>query len=146
MQLMPRTASALARASGIALKNRDALYDPGLNLELGQSYLLWLLKSPRVGNDLLRLAVAYNAGPGNLAVWDRHMGPQDDPLLFLETLPSRETRLFVERVMTNLWIYRLRFAQAAPSLDALANGQWPRYQPQDSGAPQLVTTAPDDAG
>lgn len=146
MQLMPRTARAVSRAEGIPLAGKHALYDPELNLDLGQGYLLRLLRSGRVDNDLLRLAVAYNAGPGNLAAWDRHMGRQDDPLLFLETLPSRETRLFVERVMTNLWIYRLRFAQPAPTLDDLANGRWPRYQPQDGDAPQLVTTAPDDAG
>jgi len=146
MQLMPRTAAALVRATGTVMKGERALYDPSLNLELGQSYLLWLLKSRRVQNDLLRLVVGYNAGPGKLGAWDQHMGPQEDPLLFVETLPSRETRLFVERVMTNLWIYRLRLGQVAPSLEALAAGEWPQYHAQDPLEPQLVSSEPDTSG
>ncbi len=53
------------------------------------------------------LAAAYNAGPGNLQKWksaSRHV--DDDPLFFIETMPSRETRLFIERVMANYWIYQ----------------------------------------
>ena len=34
------------------------------------------------------------------------MNYDDDPLLFIESLPARETRLFIERVLTNFWIYR----------------------------------------
>ena len=146
MQLMPRTASALSRAAGIPFKGKKALYDSELNLELAQAYLLRLLDSSRVRNDLLRLAAAYNAGPGNLAAWDHNMGQPTDPLLFLETLPSRETRLFVERVMTNLWVYRFRLGQAAPSLDALAAGRWPQYSPQDPAEGQLVSAAPEPPG
>jgi len=146
MQLMPRTASAISRATSLSLEGKQSLYNPTLNLDLGQNYLLRLLRSSRVGYDLLRLAVAYNAGPGNLSSWMQRMGPQEDPLLFLETLPSRETRLFAERVMTNLWIYRLRLGQATPSLDALAAGRWPMYRAQDPVQPQLVSAEADSSG
>jgi soluble lytic murein transglycosylase len=140
MQLMPRTASALDRHTRYRGRQRDLLYDPGRNLALGQRYLQRLLASRRVAGDLLRLAVAYNAGPGNLGKWQRQMGHGEDPLLFLESLPSLESRLFVERVMTNLWLYRLRLGQNAPSLAALATDRWPNYQPLDQSASQVASS------
>jgi soluble lytic murein transglycosylase-like protein len=84
-----------------------------------------------VQGDILLLAVAYNAGPGNVAKWRKRGAYDDDPLLFIESIPSRETRLFVERVLTNLWIYRQRMGQDTPSLEAIAAGTRPVYDPQD---------------
>ncbi len=137
MQLMPRTAAYLDRSASYRGAERDLLYDPGRNLALGQSYLRRLMASRRVDSDLLRLAVAYNAGPGNLGKWERRMDHGDDPLLFIESLPTLETRLFVERVLTNLWLYRLRLDQPTPSLNALAAGDWPRYVPLDHPPTQI---------
>ena len=34
-----------------------------------------------------------------------------------------------ERVLTNLWLYRLRLGQPSPSLDQAAAGGWPVYAP-----------------
>ncbi|HPF77678.1 MAG TPA: lytic transglycosylase domain-containing protein, partial [Alphaproteobacteria bacterium] len=84
-----------------------------------------------VGQDLLSLAIAYNAGPGNLAKWKEERAHIEDPLLFIETIPFNETRAFVERVLSNYWIYRIRLDQKTPSLDAVAKGQWARYAAQD---------------
>lgn len=132
MQLMPATASYVAGDSSLRRAGgRDRLFDPGLNLALGQRYLTELLSYPSVGGDLFRLAVAYNGGPGNLAKWDAQVAAGDDPLLFIEKLPSLETRLFIERVLANLWIYRARLGQEAPSLTDLAAGAWPRYHALD---------------
>ena len=132
MQLMPRTASFIGRDRSLHRRSgRDRLYDPGLNMELGQKYVAHLLDNPRVRGDLFRLTAAYNGGPGNLGRWQRRMQYDNDPLLFIESLPSRETRLFIERVLTNLWIYRERLGQPAPSLDALAAGDWPSYKALD---------------
>ncbi|RDD61968.1 lytic transglycosylase domain-containing protein [Ferruginivarius sediminum] len=130
MQLMPATASFVARRDNFVYSRR-ALYRPDLNLDLAQRYVAHLLGSKVVGGNLFNLAAAYNGGPGNLAKWRRETAFEDDPLLFIESLPSRETRLFVERVLTNLWIYRQRLGQPAPSLKAIAAGDWPRYQPLD---------------
>lgn len=139
MQLMPRTASWLDRRNSYRGSRRALLYDPSLNLALAQRYVKWLLESPRVDGDLLRMSVAYNAGPGNLGKWERRMKHADDPLLFLESLPSLESRLFVERVMTNLWIYRLRLGQPTPTLDALAADRWPAYVSLDRPAEQIAS-------
>lgn len=141
MQLMPRTASYLDKHRRYRGGLRDLLYDPQLNITLGQRYLERLLGNRRVDNDLLRLTVAYNAGPGNLRKWERSMDHRDDPLLYLESLPKLETRLFAERVLTNLWIYRLRLGQSTPSLQALASDRWPAYGALDQN-PQQVASQP----
>lgn len=132
MQLMPRTASYMGRGHRYHRgRSRNELFDPGLNMELGQRYIAYLLAHERVQGDLFRLTTAYNGGPGNLGKWERAIGVDDDPLLFIEALPSKETRLFIERVLTNLWIYRERLGQPAPSLERLAGGDWPRYEALD---------------
>ncbi|SBW03196.1 conserved exported hypothetical protein [uncultured Alphaproteobacteria bacterium] len=135
MQLMPATARFV---TGGALDTSDLL-DPGLNLALGQRYLNRLLSDPAVRGNLFYLAVAYNGGPGNLAAWRDKANAGNDPLLFIEALPSRETRRFIERIMANLWIYRLRLDQETPSLDAIASGHWPLYAPLDRPEARLAT-------
>ncbi|MHA1599200.1 MAG: lytic transglycosylase domain-containing protein, partial [Alphaproteobacteria bacterium] len=132
MQLLPSTASFIARDRGYRNRKRKQLYDPATNLDLGQRYITHLLSNPVVKGDLFRLTTAYNGGPGNLNKWQRRMNFQDDPLLFIESLPSRETRLFIERVLTNFWIYRMRLGQRVPSLDDIAAGDWPRYTALDN--------------
>jgi soluble lytic murein transglycosylase len=123
MQIMPDTARALgARVS--------KLRDPAANLAVGQLYLRQLLADPSVKGDLFLMAIAYNAGPGSLLKW-RASDPTADPLLFLESLPNRETRNFVERVMANYWVYQDRLGQDTPSLDRVAAGSWPAYEPQE---------------
>jgi soluble lytic murein transglycosylase-like protein len=78
------------------------------------------------------MAAAYNGGPGNLAKWRRRiLKLTSDPLLFIESMPSRETRDFVERVLSNFWIYRDRFGQKVPTLDAIAAGKTPIYKSID---------------
>lgn len=141
MQLLPSTARFIARDRGVRIGKRQELYDPETNLELGQQYIEYLLSNPVVQGDLFRLTTAYNGGPGNLNKWQRQMDFQDDPLLFIESLPSRETRLFVERVLTNFWIYRMRLGQPTPSLDEIAAGDWPRYVSLDRDAPELASNA-----
>ncbi|WP_419903744.1 lytic transglycosylase domain-containing protein [Kiloniella sp.] len=132
LQLMPQTANYIAKDRSFRGKARNQLFDPSLNLELGQKYIEYLLNHNYVEGDLFKLATAYNGGPGNLGKWERKITYNDDPLLFIESLPSRETRLFIERVLTNLWIYRARLQQYSPSLDTLAAGQWPQYESQDN--------------
>ena len=126
MQLMPGTASLMARGM-----RRADIFDPAVNIELGQRYIEVLLAEQDVGGDLLRMAVAWNGGPGNLTKWVRGTNHQDDPLLFIESISRRETRDFAEKLMTNYWIYRDRLGQSTRSLDAIAAGQWPAYDPQD---------------
>ena len=72
-----------------------------------------------------------------MSKWMRRMGLADDPLIFMEKLPVRETRDYVERVLANLWIYRARLGQGAPTLDSMAANVWPLYRSMDG----LIQTA-----
>ena len=107
---------------------RVKLKDPLTSLAFGQKYIQRLLEDSSVKGDLFMMAAAYNAGPGNLAKWKKSIRGSEDPLLFIESLPSRETRNFVERVMGAYWVYQARLGQPARSLEAVANGAWPTYQ------------------
>lgn len=136
MQLMPRTASYVAGDKSYGGKlGRYLLKDPKENLEIGQKYIQQLISQSSISNDLFSLAIAYNAGPGNLRKWKSQYADIKDPLLFVELIPLSETRSFVERVMRNLWIYRQRMDQDTPSLDSVASGRWARYVQLDSDLP-----------
>jgi len=125
MQLMPGTARHLAGRP----VSEDALEDPTTNLTLGQRYLRELLS--RVNGNLFELAAAYNAGPANLSRWlVGGAGAKNDPLLFVESVPSPETRAYIKRFMMYHWLYRRRLQQNAPTLDETASGKWPTYHPQ----------------
>lgn len=143
MQLMPTTASFV---SGERLyRNRDgrhALKDPRVNMEIGQTYVEQLLGNNVIESDLMSLLIAYNAGPGNLRRWKRQLEDTlDDPLLFIESIPMSETRAFVERVMSNYWIYRQRLDQPSQSLDEVAAGGWAIYNSLDRAGPSQTTAA-----
>lgn len=132
MQIMPTTASFVTGSHKYKNRNgQHVLKDPHINLEIGQNYIRSLLSQDSVNNDLMSLAIAYNAGPGNLRRWKREMDFISDPLLFVESIPMAETRNFVERVMANYWIYRIRMNQPTPSLDAVAQGDWAHYVRMD---------------
>ena len=133
MQLMPGTASFVARDRTLRWNKRSQLFDPEFNLKLGQKYISILLDDKKIEGDLFLMAAAWNGGPGNLNKWRRNIDDMNDALFFIESLPSRETRIFIERVLTNLWIYRDRLGQDTPSLDAVASGAWPSYSAQGSG-------------
>ena len=131
MQLMPATAGFMAgkRFRGAA---RNKLFEPQYNIELGQRYVRHLMATPNIGSNLFLVAAAYNGGPGNLNKWQKKTDYKNDPLLFIESLPARETRNFVERVLTNVWHYRYRMDQATPSLTAILEGSWPQYTKLDA--------------
>ena len=122
MQLMPATASFIAKDRGYRGRKRHQLFDPEVNLTLGQTYLHHLLDEPLIEKSLVRLLAAYNGGPGNLRKWLRKVDHQDDPFLLVESMPARETRYYVKNVISNLGMYRLRFNETAPALNSLAAG------------------------
>jgi soluble lytic murein transglycosylase-like protein len=145
MQLMPDTASEVASRSGIKLPASDksgrGLTDPEVNLTLGQKYLRKLLDHDQIRGNLILFAAAYNSGPTNLLRWRARPEYDKDPLLFLESLPSRETRIFTERVLTNYWVYRLQLGQSTRDLDMLAEGDWPVYVGLDAPTKQVASHA-----
>lgn len=127
MQLMPDTASFVAKDRSLRRRNKDKLFQPEFNMMLGQRYLTMLLESDDLEHNILYSTAAYNAGPRNMSKWIPRTDHGDDPLLFIESLPISETRFFLQRVLENLWVYRNRLDQHAPSLEAVAGGRWPIY-------------------
>lgn len=145
MQILPSTAQHVRERNadiGSDDASRDALFDPSRNMELGQRYLSELLGMPEIDGNLFLATAAYNAGPGNLARWRRDLSDITDPLLFIESLSFGETRDYVEKVMANFWIYRLRLGQETASLTAVADGKWPTYTAVEA-RPTEVATRPD---
>ena len=132
MQLMPSTANSVSPNERFAGRTLKRLHEPKLNLTLARDYLRLLLEKDVVAGDLLNLAIAYNAGAGRLRRWRSTVRHMDDRLLFIESLPAKETRVFVEHVLTNIWAYRARLGQQRPSLAALAAGQTPLYKSLDT--------------
>ena len=77
--------------------------------------------------DLLLSLAAYNTGPTKVKKWANTVDYRSDPILFLESVPSPETRRFLRRVLTNLGIYSDRFNRDWGTFDSLAAGEWPKY-------------------
>jgi len=129
LQLRPTTAQLVARQLGIPAPSARDLRDPDLNLTLGQAYVRQLMDDPVAGQSLVHLLLAWNAGPERMRRWDSTLLARfrHDPLLYVESLPVRESRVFVKKVLTGLWAYRIRLGQDIPSLFALAENRWPVY-------------------
>lgn len=130
MQVMPRTASYITGDRDLARRGSEAsrkLFDPGYNMQLGQSYVDMLLNEYNGGErDMFEMALSYNWGPGNFRRWKASAGIEDQ-LLMLESVPNKEARHFVDAVMTNIWVYRDRLGEDAPDRDAVAAGRRPIY-------------------
>ncbi|ABS62340.1 Lytic transglycosylase catalytic [Parvibaculum lavamentivorans DS-1] len=128
MQIMPATASHITQDRSLAQANKDKLLDPTFNVTLGQEYLAELMSAGEPYGNLFMLTTAYNGGPGNLSRWLASMDFKGDPFLFIESIPAAETRGYIERVVTNYWIYSERLGQPVGTLDASASGTWPVYE------------------
>lgn len=126
MQVMPATARFVAERNNLRYTDYN-FSRPAWSLNIAQQYLRYLLDHRSVDGSLLKLLTAYNAGPGNLERWLDKVDHGGDPLLFIESIPSAETRRYVEAVMRNLWFYRGRLGEPTPSRRDLAAGRVPRY-------------------
>jgi soluble lytic murein transglycosylase-like protein len=140
MQLMPSTARYVIRqfhldeikvasldVGGLGAKpiTADRLHDPIANMTIGQHYINYLAGKPFVNGNLIHMLAAYNAGPAHLISWQERFADIEDPLLFMEMIPFRETRHYVKQVMANYIIYRQMLADDTSAADALAQGKWP---------------------
>ncbi|MBK1645656.1 lytic murein transglycosylase [Thiocapsa imhoffii] len=103
MQLLPTTAREVALARGQTAPSRWELLEPARNIELGTAYLAWL--RDRFGHVALASA-AYNAGPARVAGW--LPAACEDADRWILAIPFRETRAYVERILTYRVFYRAR--------------------------------------
>ncbi|MEZ5930421.1 MAG: lytic transglycosylase domain-containing protein [Alphaproteobacteria bacterium] len=131
MQVMPGTARHLTKRTDLTLENPDHLLDPETAITFGQAYLQELLNHDGIGDNLMFIAAGYNAGPGRVFQWRDEFNLDHDPIMFLEMIPFVETRVYVKKVLANLWNYRARLGQPLPSLEAMAANKWPSYRAFD---------------
>lgn len=110
MQLMPATASQMAKSLQMPFSANRLTTDMHYNVTLGRAYLDGLLGNFS-GSYVLAIA-AYNAGPARVHQWMRDYGdPRTkniDVIDWIESIPVGETRNYVQRVLENLQVYRLR--------------------------------------
>ncbi|WP_421242189.1 transglycosylase SLT domain-containing protein [Aeromonas enteropelogenes] len=108
MQLMPATAKETAGKIGVPYRSEQQLFDPAMNIRLGSAYLKRLL-DVYDGNRILA-AAAYNAGPGRVKRWREQSA--DKPMdVWVESIPYRETRNYVQNVLSFDLIYQHKFQQ-----------------------------------
>jgi len=110
MQLMPGTAKETAGKLGLSYSPSKLTSDPSYNALLGSTYLKAQLE--RYDGSLVLAAAAYNGGAGNVNKWIKAFGdprsPEVDPVVWIELIPFTETRGYVQKVLANYQIYKLR--------------------------------------
>ncbi|MCP5159568.1 MAG: lytic transglycosylase domain-containing protein [Gammaproteobacteria bacterium] len=103
MQMMPATGRQIARDLQDTVDIPD-LRQPETNIRYGTHYLRRMLE--RLQDNPVLATAAYNAGPNKVAQWlptGGHPIPAD---IWAETIPYRETRAYVQRVMEYAAVYR----------------------------------------
>lgn len=104
MQVMPATGEWVARKKKISGFDREKLYDADTAINIGTSYISYLME--RFENDPLLVAAAYNAGPEAVEGWITPKGNYEDRDLFVEMIPYAETRRYVKKVLRNYEEYK----------------------------------------
>ena len=110
MQLMPATARQVARGLGVPYR-RAKLFEPEYNVMLGSHYYDQLLK--RFDGHRPKALASYNAGPHRVDRWIDSDIAVDQ---WIDSLPFKETREYVQAVLAYTVIYRARAGQTAPVL------------------------------
>jgi soluble lytic murein transglycosylase len=100
MQLMPATASWVAKRVSMNRFSLAKVTEVPVNLHLGAYYLRHVLDD--LGHPVLATA-GYNAGPGRARRWRASLPLEG--AIYAETIPFTETRDYVKKVMVNTWFY-----------------------------------------
>jgi soluble lytic murein transglycosylase len=112
MQLMPKTASWVAKKIGLANFHPGRTNDTDVNVTLGTNYLKMVLDE--LDSHPVLASAAYNAGPGRARKW-RDVKPIEGAI-YAETIPFSETRDYVKKVMSNAVYYSALFDGQPQSL------------------------------
>jgi soluble lytic murein transglycosylase-like protein len=126
MQITPITVREFAPRLGLSAKDVN-IFDPATNLAFGQVNLEMLRDSPATRGELPKIMAAYNAGLQPVTRWNSQVNDQNDPLLYMESIPYWETRGYVATVMRNYWMYERQAQASSASRVALAENAWPMF-------------------
>jgi soluble lytic murein transglycosylase len=112
MQLLPGTARDVADKLNVPFFQDKLTRDPAYNVQLGSQYLADMLQ--RFGGSYELALAAYNAGPNRVSRWLESIGdPRKgklDMIDWIESIPFRETRNYVQRIMEAVAVYRDRLS------------------------------------
>lgn len=110
MQLLPGTARDVAGRVGVPFIQDKLTRDPAYNVQLGSQYLAEMLQ--KFGGSYELALAGYNAGPNRVARWLETIGDpragKIDMVDWIEMIPFRETRNYVQRIMEGVGVYRDR--------------------------------------
>src|SRR5262249_39444559 len=121
MQVTPEAGRDTAKRFGLTYDWNKLVSDPVYNTQMGAAELSALL-SEYHGSHIMTFA-GYNAGRGRVQEWIKAYGDPRDPKVdavdWVERIPFAETRNYVQRVMENLQVYRVRFNVSTPAISDL---------------------------
>jgi soluble lytic murein transglycosylase len=148
MQVTPEAGRDTAKRFGVTYDWDRMVSDPVYNTQMGAAELSALLKE-YAGSHIMTFA-GYNAGRGRVRDWVKLYGDPRDPNVdaidWVERIPLSETRNYVQRVIENLQVYRIRFDGDA-SLMSKSDQRPVTSQEANSALLWLTpTSAPDDEG
>ena len=143
MQVTPEAGRDTAKRFGVAYDWDRMVSDPVYNTQMGAAELSALLKE-YAGSHIMTFA-GYNAGRGRVRDWVKSYGDPRDPHVdaidWVERIPLSETRNYVQRVMENLQVYRVRFDSGA----SVASKSDQRLKNSQEASSALLLLAPASA-
>lgn len=111
MQVTPAAGREVAKQTGAPYSEARLMSDQSYNVQFGAAELGELIQN--YGGNYVLVFAAYNAGRGNVAKWIQRYGDPRDPDVdvvdWVESIPFSETRNYVQRVMENYQVYKVRF-------------------------------------
>lgn len=126
LQLMPGTAEQIAKTSGLAFAPEKLTTDAGYNATLGATFLGQQLD--RFDGSYVLTFAGYNAGPRRADQWIARYGDPRGKSVeavvdWIERIPFSETRAYVQRVMENYQVYKMRITGKYDIIGDLTNGR-----------------------
>lgn len=126
LQLMPGTARQLAKKAGLGFSQTRLTTDAGYNATLGSAFLGEQLD--RFNGSYVLTFAGYNAGPNRASQWVARYGDPrgkdiDYVVDWIERIPYTETRSYVQRVMENYEVYKMRISRKYDIVGDLVNGR-----------------------
>lgn len=118
LQVMPGTARHICREYKLKCDMKRLLKDNAYNTMMGSAYIADRMDEFS-GSYVLSLA-GYNAGPGRAREWIGEFGdprhPGVDPIDWIYRIPIAETRGYIQKVLSNVQVYRARLGESADAV------------------------------
>ncbi len=116
LQIMPGTARDVCRNYKVRCNMKKLLDDASYNVKLATAYAADLTE--QFDGSYILTFTGYNAGPGRTRQWLRQLGDPRSPdvqaLDWIYQIPFEETRLYTQKILSNVQVYRARLGIKDP--------------------------------